>query len=1608
MISNVLNLLLRSSPAAKGIDVFSKLLLAGISGTRLGDLDNKRLAEFAGNAFDFLTTRPTGRHKLRVTPFQAVQNTAGAPATLIEILTGDTPFVVDSAMGEIQARGWTVAQVLRPIFKTHRYASERLREVYAVGDDNWADGHQECYLAILVEPMEPGRMQELAAALDGVLTDVYVAVADERAMRSRLSQAVEGYQALPRVPDVSKTVMQTTPAEILEAIAFIKWLAPENFIILGTRDYDMVGVDQKVDLWPSSKGALGLLRNADFAVPVPGKELGPRMHQHYFGPAPLTISKTSAVSRVHKRQPFDYVGMKRYNTDGRLVGELRVIGLFTPAAYLQSVKAVPIVRRNVYAMLTEAGPAQGHRARTLLDALESFPRDELLQASRKQLLEWMPAILDMETRPRTAVLARRDVFESFVSVLVFLARDRYTADAHKRIESLLAESYASPVAWSQSGLAGSSLARISFNIPSGGGRNSIVETAELERSIDSLVQGWEDRLAAAISNSHKPEQSNLLRAAYLHAFPPAYRGNFDVTRALQDVTRLEKLQPQRPVSIEFYRRPEDAETTVRLAYCRLGEPSPLTERLPLCESVGLQVVDEQSFRLTPQIDNSVRLVTLHDMVLKSANGLPIDLGRDGPRMQDGIRAILRGEIEGDPFNALVHAAGATWREAALLRACGAYLHQVCASFGTHEIAVALARNAGFTRDLIALFHTRLDPDSAPDLEARRSPAHALRLKIDATLRGVEKPDERRILAASLALVVSIARTNYYLKDASGGPPDVLAFKLEGHHLDGLPGSGAFRETWVHGPRMDGLFLRGGPIARGSIRKSSRPLELRSEAVALCRARQAENAGTTASGAQGAFIRRTPASAAVKDGREADLAACRGFIEAVLSLTDSVGKGGLARPPRVVAYDAGDAILSLVPDAVSTPFTDTAREIGSARGFWLGDAFVVGGSNVRTVVARGLWQSVHRHFTEASAEVGNGPLRIAAAGDMADGAFAAGMQTEANIRLVAAFDDRFIFIDPDPDPAVSRSERERLIGLPRPTWDDYDRAKISAGGGVFPRAAETIVPSPEMRTLLCVEAPCLSPDALLRAILCSPVDVLWLAGSATNVRAGFETDAEMGDPASSAARIVAPDLRARAIVEAVPGLTQRARIEAALQGVALNTSFVDGAIGAAMADLEFNARLALTDAAASGRILPATQQGVLSAITGEGAALGLADHRAQFLTLSLAVHASRRDLGPVTLLARDLEQRGAIDRSRDALPTESELGRRSTSGTGLTRPELAVLTAASRIQLRGDLLATSMLDAPALEPLLVDYFPPAIRDACAAEIRKHRHRREIIASRLANLLTDFGGPAIVARLAASTGRSLEDIAVAILGALQIFSISETWREVDALDGRMAGGAQLDVLSALQDVLFEAASRVLDQQRHRDLDGIVACYHPAVLSLTTGLAAIVTSRQAADLASVSRELARLGVPKLAADRIAGFAVTRDVFRIDAMARQHGRPIDTTAHILFATQELFKLDKVEARAANLKIADRYDKLAIDDALKTLQAAKKAILTKALAEEKAIADVAAWATIRIAGLKEGRAILDEIADTGAITISQLTLAASHLKAAADLAPASRSAPTA
>ncbi|MER9015158.1 NAD-glutamate dehydrogenase [Mesorhizobium sp. M0898] len=1549
-------------------------------------IDLERAAELAGRA--------VARHKkddcvVAIDVDSGVVR-QGRPMTVITVVNDNMPFLFDSVLGEITESAGEPLLVTHPVIVV-RHGKNGVEEI--LGDGGYAKGdHSHDRLSVIhvhIGRLSAEQAEGLAARLTKLLGQVRAAVTDWKPMLARLDQAISEFRYSPVPLD---------KAHVTEAIAFLEWLRDDNFTFLGMREFNYTGGETSGMLERAEKPGLGILSDPDVLVLRRGTEAvstTPEIRAFLHGPEPLIVTKANAKSSVHRRIYLDYIGVKTYTGKGVLSGELRIVGLFTSTAYTRSVMKIPYLRSKAETVIAKSGfNPSDHSGKALINVLESYPRDELFQVPVPILRKHAEAILGLIERPRVRALVRVDQFDRFVSVLVFVPRDRYDSVVREKIGTYLKTVFEGRLSAYYPAFPEGGLARVHFIIGRSGGKTPKVEQATIEAAIRDIVRTWDDALRETATETG----ADARLTAIASRFSESYRDSFRPGVALADAGRIAKLDASNPIAIDYYRHADQKPHQAALKIYHHGSPVALSRRVPVLENIGFRVISERTFEVGDNQSGTINsdqpgMVFIHDMELENSYGRPIDLGNGGALFEDAFLSVWRGDVDNDGYNGLAQTAGLWSGEITVLRAYGRYLQQAGIPQSQDFIAAALNRYPEIARGLHALFVARLGTTAETEGVVQ---AKHLKAKITDALEDVPNIDDDTIIRRYLNLIEASLRTNHFVADTKQKGQS-LAIKLDSQSVDGLPAPRPWREIFVYGSEVEGVHLRFGPVARGGLRWSDRAQDYRTEVLGLVKAQQVKNAVIVPVGAKGGFYpKKLPMSAGRDAIFEAGTAAYKNYVSSLLSITDNIGLDGVIPPAGVVRRDQDDPYFVVAADKGTATFSDIANAISERHGFWLDDAFASGGSagydhKKMGITAKGAWEAVKRHFREMNRDIQTTPFTVVGVGDMSGDVFGNGMLLSEQTRLIAAFDHRDIFIDPDPDMAASMAERRRMFALARSSWQDYDKTKLSEGGIIVSRSQKSITLPAAAAAAIGLGKTTATPVEIMSAILKAPADLLWFGGIGTYVRASGETNQDVGDRANDAIRITALDLRAKVIGEGANlGVTQRARIEFGLNGGRCNSDAIDNSGGVNCSDVEVNIKIALASAMRKGSLTRPSRNKLLAEMTDEVSALVLSNNYQQTLALSLARKRGLADIAHQSRFMEALEARGLLDRAVETLPSPAALASGHARGEPLTRAELGVLLAYAKIVLFSDIVASDVPDDPHFDRDLMGYFPDRMAKKYAAEIHGHRLRREIIARAVANDLVNRGGPSFVNRLQEATGRSAADVVRTFAVVRDGFALPALYRQIDALDNLIDGQIQLDLYQAVSRLIYVTSGWYLKNDAGTaPLGQRITELQDARKALEPKLVALLPAFSRERIEERRHSLSKGGAPESLAEQLALTDVAELIPDIALTARTATAGIVAAAKAFFAVSDVFRIPRVEDAARSITPSDYYDQLALSRATDTIGAARRGIAVAALTSHAEAADpVTAW--LEAGGERVGRIRerLQALTEGGDITVSRLSVA--------------------
>ncbi|WP_433283151.1 NAD-glutamate dehydrogenase [Micromonospora sp. CA-244673] len=1480
---------------------------------------------------DLAQQRVPGELKLRIHEPDAEQH-----HTVIEIVTDDMPFLVDSVTALLNSHHLDVHLLVHPLVVVRREPLGRLTEVSAdvEPDDAIAGDLVESWMRIEIDPVrDAAEREKLRRELQRVLTDVREAVEDWPKMRQR-ALALADELASARTSDNRPPVPEK---DITDSVELLRWLAHDHFTFLGYREYRLVdtdGADGGQALEAVLGTGLGILRS-DSPEARSLNSMTPEAHEKVLEKRLLIITKANSRATVHRSAYLDYIGFKIFNDAGEVVGERRFLGLFSTAAYRTSVQELPVVRRKVAEVLDRSGLSlRSHSGKDLLQILETYPRDELFQIKTDDLYHAVIGVLRMAGRRQLRVFLRRDAYGRFISCLIYLPRDRFTTQNRLRMQDILLRELNGVGVDYTTRVTESMLARVHFIVrtdPSS--PPGEIDADLLAEELADATRLWDDDYRLVLERKLGDEQAKHLFARYADAFPEGYKDGHTPYEAMKDLAKLELLEEPGQLEMHLFRkqlagrtngagRPVqvDESMDVRFKVYRYGEPMMLSAVLPVLHSLGVKVVDEHPYEVE-RVDGRI---WLYDFGLQLPEAHQ-ELAEVRPHVENAFAAAWRGEAEVDGFNELVLRAGLTWRQVVVLRAYAKYLRQAGTVFSQEYMEQTFIAYPKIASLLVELFETRFAP-GASTLDERRERSGELVAAIGEALDDVASLDQDRILRSYLTLIQATLRTSFYQKPVGGRPKSGVAFKLDPQAIPELPAPRPKFEIFVYSPRFEGVHLRFGPVARGGLRWSDRREDFRTEVLGLVKAQMVKNAVIVPVGAKGGFVLKQ------KPGDRDEAVACyKEFVGALLDVTDNISSGQIVPPQDVVRHDADDPYLVVAADKGTATFSDIANEISAAHNFWLGDAFASGGSagydhKKMGITARGAWESVKRHFRELGHDTQTQDFTVVGVGDMSGDVFGNGMLLSKHIRLVAAFDHRHIFLDPDPDAATSWDERKRLFDLPRSSWEDYNAELISAGGGIYPRTAKSLPVSPQVRAVLGLDDDVtqISPQELMKAILTAPVDLFWNGGIGTYVKASTQTNAEVGDKSNDAIRVDGKGLRCRVVGEGGNlGFTQHGRIEYAAAGGRIYTDFIDNAAGVDCSDHEVNIKILLNTAVADGALDVPERDELLAQMTDEVAELVLRDNYDQARALNNA-QAQAASLLPVhRRMINELERAGQLDRALEALPPDEELAVRGE--TGLTAPEFAVLLAYVKIVLEREIVAEGLADEEWTTDVLVNYFPTPLRERFADRMGQHRLRRDIVTTVLVNEAINRGGITFLFRVVEETAASAADVLRAYVVVREVFGLRELWDAVEALDNKVSPDLQTSVYLDTRRLLDRAVRWLVTNRRSPiDVPGEIARLRDGVARLLPGLENLFYGTEREAIAAHIDSLTGRGLPRDLAEQATRLMYSFGLLDVVETAQSTGRDVSEVASVYFVLSDRFRVDALLSKISLLPREDRWQTLA------------------------------------------------------------------------------------
>ncbi len=1552
------------------------------------DLEGRSESTMARVALDHLefgAKRRKGQALVRIYNPTEEEHGYTSAYTFVEMVNDDMPFLVDSVAAAINRHEMIVHITVHPIIAVRRERTGRLARICGPKDE---DAHSESFIRFAIDrETDPAQLKLLRQEINKVLSDVRLAVRDWSKMRQRMAETRELLRYGPKGAD---------PLLRAESQALLDWMVDEHFTFLGYREYALSEKGNRYFLKPVDGSGLGVLSREDRGEKA--VELTSEMRRLTRSRDWLILTKANSRSTVHRPAFLDYVGVKIYDEKGNAVGERRFIGLLTSVAYSESPRHIPLLRHKVRKIFERAGvDVTGHRGKALLHIIETYPREELFQSTVQDLTRTTVGILNLQDRQRVKFFIRRDTFRRFLSCLVYVPREKYTTGIRRQIESLLVDAFGGMSVDSAVQISDSALARVHTIVRTPDGARPRVSIHEIERQISELVITWTDRLQKELIERFGQDEGPRLYRVYRKVFPAGFQEDTAPSEACSDLRVIDQmLENGITRNVDLYARDGSDPSHMNFIVYSVGEPIALSEALPVLEHMGVDVYTERPYEVSLP-DGPFWIQDFH---LRHESGEAIDVDDVSDRFEECFMASLDGKAENDGLNRLVISAGLDWRQTMLLRCYAKHIQQLALPFSQAYMEDVLIAHSSLAQLLVEKFEAQFDPGLST--AARKRKLNRADAAVQRGLAGARNVDEDRILSAFAGGIDATLRSNYF-QQVDGQPKPYISIKLNPERLPEVPLPKPKFEVFVYSPEVEGVHLRGGEIARGGLRWSDRREDFRTEVLGLMKAQVVKNTVIVPTGAKGGFFpKRAPSGdrdAIFKNG----IHCYRTFIRGLLDLTDNVVDNDVVTPEGIVRRDGDDPYLVVAADKGTATFSDIANGISADYGFWLEDAFASGGSagydhKKMGITARGAWEAVKRHFLEQGLNTQTDPFTVAGIGDMSGDVFGNGMLLSRKIKLVAAFNHRRIFLDPDPDMAASYRERRRLFRKAGSSWDDYDQSLISKGGGVFSRQAKTIRLSKEARELLDIDAASLQPDQLIRAILKMQVDLLWNGGIGTYVKASTEGHTDAGDRSNDTVRVNANDLRCKVIGEGGNlGLTQRARVEYGLLGGRINTDFIDNSAGVDSSDREVNIKILLSDVVKKKGMSRKKRDELLASMTDDVANLVLRNNYLQTQAISMSEALSVKRLDETARLINDLERAGLLDRDLECLPHESEIDDRRDRKQGFTRPELAVVLSYAKIDLYNGLIESneSLEDFLQIDPQR--YFPPVLRRRYIDLIPGHRLSRQILATLIANALVNRMGPAFAKRVQVDTGAQVVTIARAYETARILCRTGPLLETIESLDNKIPASAQLAMMFEVSRTLRHASYWLIERFGD-DLDIVktVDRLKDAMARVYTRANTYLSKANRARREVAERAWIEMGVPEKLANRMSLLLITRAALDIADLSADRKRDVVDVATIYAVCNDGLGLQRLHNCAEDLKVSGRWQAMArsnLRDEFYRIRRDLAAHLLKRRVKASPQDIAGRWLASREHEIAEYRSMTDEIQLRGNIDFATLSVVAQELR---------------
>lgn len=1497
---------------------FAERYFASSSPEDLKERSTEELYAILASHWNHIRERAPGEAKIRIFNPDLATDGWASSQTVIQISHDDIPFLVDSIRMTLNRFGYPIHFILHfGGLKVERDKHHRIIG-FPSKDEKGVEITTEAPIYVEISHLLDDKAKELLRKdLDHALSDVRVTVADWRKMVKAAEECLV---------ELDKNASNLDQAELQESKDFLRWLINNNFTFLGARDYNLIGDGTSRALQAVAGSGLGVLRDEiSNASSKSYSELPPQARKMALSKNILILAKTNTLSSVHREVYTDYIGVKKFNDKGELIGERRFIGLYTSTAYNSSPRQIPFLRHKVDKVLQTLGfPADSHDGKEAVHILETLPRDDLFQATQDDLTELTLNIIQLKERKRIRLLIRRDVFYRYFSCLVYVPREIFDTNLANAIQDILMEAFKGKECTFTTYFSDSVLARIHYHIRVNPKTAVEYNASQLEKKLIQVARSWNDELQDVLVKQYGSSEGLRYLNKYSKAFSASYTESYTAEMALADIKKIETLSKLSTLGMLFYKT-EDTKLGLKLFH--VDQAVVLSDVLPILENMGLKIIGERPHAVKFKDGSKV---WIHDFDMVYAGSKDIEIENIKDIFQESFAKVWFNEAENDGFNRLVLEANITWQETAMLRGYTKYLRQTGFTFSQNYIEQALINNAEITKALVQLFVLRFDPNYQ---SGDRSDCKDIIDYIEQALENVSSLDEDRIIRRFLEVMQATLRTNYFQKAADGQPKTYISFKFDPSAISDLPLPRPKFEIFVYSPRVEGIHLRAGKVARGGLRWSDRREDFRTEVLGLMKAQQVKNTVIVPEGAKGGFVVKTAQSADMsRDEYMKEVISCYStFISGLLDITDNIKQRKIIPPKNVVRYDADDPYLVVAADKGTATFSDIANGIAQRYGFWLDDAFASGGSagydhKKMGITSRGAWVSVQRHFRELGLDPQKDDFTVAGIGDMSGDVFGNGLLMSNHAKLIGAFNHLHIFIDPNPNPSVSYEERKRLFGLPRSSWNDYNPDLISKGGGVFNRSAKSIKLTPEMKEVLNTKKDSMVPTELIRTLLKAPVDLIWNGGIGTFVKSAQETHADVGDRSNDLIRLDAEELNARVIAEGGNlGMTQLARIEYCLNGGVVNTDFIDNSAGVDCSDHEVNIKILLNRVIADGDMTREQRDKLLEKMTDEVGELVLMDNYDQTQMLSLESSVAQQTMDLFRHYINDLEKSGRLDRKLECLPDDKAMLERKSNSKPLTRPEIAMLLAYCKMYLKQDILKSDIPENPYFDKHLLTAFPKPLREKYLPQMKAHSLRREIVATQLTKSITDRMGINFVERLQRETGAPLAFIIRAFSVAESVYHMDHVWKQITDLDYKVAPAVQYKMMLSFYYLIRRATRWFLrNRKSNLDIQQTIADFEGPLAEIAKHLPQLLDGVGKETYDTTIKNFVEQGVPEKLAKTIAGTNAMFTSLDIVEAAKKNDMNITDMAKTFYLLGDRLELNYIRELMDAYTMENQWDELA------------------------------------------------------------------------------------